>query len=104
MAEQRVVMESLEELIQKKIPPRRLLADASCQTELTGDGGDLPFILLLERKLECWRLEQRIRLARLTYERQEAALRSELDELRDASEDIVPHGVAIIGLAQSTKR
>lgn len=100
LAQQRVVMESLQELIDKKIPCTRLCADAAAQTDVTGSGGDIPFAELLTRKLELWRWKERRRAAAICHQRQLEALRSELQQLRDASEDVVPRGVAVIGIAK----
>lgn len=101
--QQRVVMEIMQEALHMNVPAKRLHADASTQTDLTGSGGELPFRELVLRKLQLVRMKQRRAFAQQAYKRQLERLGSELDQLRSALQDATPQGVAMVGVGREGK-
>lgn len=98
--DQRVVLETLESMVDSKVPCQRLRADVATQTDVSGRAGDLPLQELLHKKFEVQLWRMRRENAQACYAKQLAVLRSELQELKDAAEDIVPRGVAMLGVAR----
>lgn len=100
LREQRVVLEMLQEAMDRGVPAKRLHADAATQTELVGSAGTLPIHELVMRRLQIARMKQRRVLAQQTYRDQLAALTDEVEQLQTALEDIFPQGVAMVGVGR----
>lgn len=100
LREQRVVMEMMQEAMDRSIPATRLQADAATQTELTGSAGTLPLRDLVLCKLQIARMRQRRVLAQQSYASQMDVLQDEIEQLRSALEDVTPLGVAMVGVGR----
>jgi hypothetical protein len=100
LREQRVVLEMLQEAMDRGVPARRLQADAATQTDLTGCADTLPLRELVLRKLQISRARQRRVLAQRTYRDQLVALKDEVEQLQATLEDITPQGVAMVGVGR----